>query len=89
MEEELLVIRPLEFNKAAVLLPGTGAVVCAHVQPMPPFVHFATADHPIRARAVLGPYDSAAGAFMGCTLASLETQAAPSTTRFQRVLPVD
>ena len=89
-EEEVLVLRAVAFNKAAVLLPRTGAVVCVHVCALPPFVHFATPEHPIRARAVLGPYNSEIGGFTHSSLTSMEpTPSTPATTSFQRVLVED
>jgi len=90
MEEEVLILRALAYNKAAVLLLRTGAVVCAHVSPLLPFVHFATPEHPIRARAVLGPYDSQIGGFARSSLTSMEPPpSTPATTTFRRVLIED
>jgi hypothetical protein len=89
-EEEVLVLRAVAFNKAAVLLPRTGAVVCVHVCALPPFVHFATPEHPIRARAVLGPYNSEIGGFARSSLTSTEASvSALATTPFRRVLVED
>ena len=85
-----MIICPLTLNTAAMVL-ATGALIRAHVPNMPPFVHFASVMHPLRARATLGPYDGGLAAFSGCTLTMTERPhvSPANTTQFQRVLVED
>jgi hypothetical protein len=82
--EEVQIIRVVTQDTVALRL-STGAVVCAHVQPMPLGVHDTHPSHPLWAQARLGPYSVKKNLFTDCDLTIQPLSRPPNTTQFQPV----